>query len=483
MAEWHAQLPATTPASQAGLLHGGADQVPAFRWYEKDAGRLVVTNHPADSAYVEARMTNGRGLLADGGVSLSNVFSGDAPISLLTMSTAGDRSRRAGPTRDVSTYLIDPYGLTRSLVLTVGEMIKEVYQSYRQRARGIEPRVRRSMSYVMLRGVTNVLLRDLNLTFVAEHMMRGAPAIYCDFVDYDEIAHHAGPTRPESLASLDGIDRVLGVLEKVAATTPRPYRFVVLSDHGQSQGATFRQRYDVTLEDLVQDLMTTRDGPTIAARGEDEQWGRVGTLLTEVGGERKAAGRLTQGALRRHEQRDEITATDSTRPEVVVLAGGNLGMVYFPRHAERLTTEEIEALYPRLLTGLAQHPGIGFAMTRSKADGPMVVGKTGVRYLASGQGEGDDPLARYGPHAAADLRRHDSLPHVGDIVLVSRIDDDTDEVAAFEELVGCHGGLGGWQTRAVLIHPADWPIDQELVGADAVHRQLVEWLDRAGLRS
>jgi hypothetical protein len=122
-------------------------------------------------------------------------------------------------------------------------------------------------------------------------------------------------------------------------------------------------------------------------------------------------------------------------------------------------------------------------MTRSKADGPMVVGKTGVRYLASGQGEGDDPLARYGPHAAADLRRHDSLPHVGDIVLVSRIDDDTDEVAAFEELVGCHGGLGGWQTRAVLIHPADWPIDQELVGADAVHRQLVEWLDRAGLRS
>ena len=57
-----------------------------------------------------------------------------------------------------------------------------------------------------------MLLRDLNAVLVAEHMMRGAPSIYCDFVDYDEIAHHAGPTRPESLASLDGLDRVIGVL-------------------------------------------------------------------------------------------------------------------------------------------------------------------------------------------------------------------------------------------------------------------------------
>ena len=67
------------------------------------------------------------------------------------------------------------------------------------------------------------------------------------------------------------------------------------------------------------------------------------------------------------------------------------------------------------------------------------------------------------------------------------------EVHAFEELVGSHGGLGGWQNRACLVHPADWPIDDDLVdrsvpgeemlyGADAVHRQLVRWLERAGTR-
>ncbi|MDI1460920.1 phage holin family protein [Catellatospora sp. KI3] len=248
LVEWHAQLPATTPASQAGLLHGASGHVPAFRWLEKETGRLVVTNHPKDAEYVEQGFSDGRGLLADGGVSLSNVFSGDAPVSMLTMSTAARRGARRGPSRQIGSYLIDPFGLTRSLVLTAAEMVKELFQARRQRVRGIEPRVHRDFSYVLLRGVTNVLLRDLNLNLVAEHMMRGAPVIYCDFVDYDEIAHHAGPTRPESLAALDGIDWVLGTLEQLAAEAPRPYHLVVVSDHGQSQGATFLQRYGTTLE-------------------------------------------------------------------------------------------------------------------------------------------------------------------------------------------------------------------------------------------
>jgi hypothetical protein len=37
------------------------------------------------------------------------------------------------------------------------------------------------------------------------------------------------------------------------------------------------------------------------------------------------------------------------------------------------------------------------------------------------------------------------------------LDPSTDEVAAFEELIGSHGGLGGWQTQASLVYPATWP--------------------------
>ena len=70
-----------------------------------------------------------------------------------------------------------------------------------------------------MRAVTNALLRDLNTALVAEEM-RGTQGVYVDYVDYDEIAHHAGMFRPESLASLDGLDRVLGKLDRLREGQP-----------------------------------------------------------------------------------------------------------------------------------------------------------------------------------------------------------------------------------------------------------------------
>ncbi|XVU29981.1 phage holin family protein [Actinoplanes sp. CA-054009] len=452
LTEWHAQLPATTPASQAGLLHGASDQVPAFRWYEKEPGRLIVTNRPADAALVEQRCAEG--LLTDGGVSISNVFSGGAPTSLLTMSTV--RSGR-GPDRYVSAYLLDPFGLTRSLVLTVGEIVKELYQARRRRLRGVEPRIGRDWGYVLLRGATNVLLRHLNLALIAEHVMRGAPAIYCDFVDYDEIAHHAGPFRPEALASLEGVDAVLSTLEEVARAAPRPYEFVVLSDHGQSQGATFAQRYGLRFEDLVGQL-TTPDA--VVAPEEDEQEGRARVLR---------AG-LTPAPAPKPE-------ADIGRPEIVVAASGNLALIYLARLPGRVSLEEIEERHPKLIDGLVAHPGVGWVMARSRRDGPVVLGRGGRRLLDGDRVEGADPLDGFGPYAADDLRRHDGLAHTGDLLVNSLWDAETQEVAAFEELIGCHGGLGGWQDRPLLIHPREWPATTGLIGADAVHRLLRRRLD------
>ncbi|WIM98415.1 alkaline phosphatase family protein [Actinoplanes oblitus] len=450
LAEWHAQLPATTPASQAGLLHGASAQVPAFRWYEKETGRLVVTNHPQDAALVESRCSDGKGLLADGGVSVSNVFSGDAPTSLLTMSTA--RRGGNGPARYVSSFLLDPFGLTRSLVLTVGEIVKELHQARRQRLRRVRPRMRRTWSYVLLRGATNVLLRHLNLAVLAEQMMRGAPAVYCDFVDYDEIAHHAGPARPEALASLEGIDAALATLEEVAAAAPRPYRFVVLSDHGQSQGATFRQRFGIRLEDLVARLTTTAD---VVVPEEDEQAGRARNLRAGIGRTGKQAPRGT-----------------ADRAELVVAASGNLALIYFVQRPGRVTLEEIEQWHPELLPGLTAHPGVGWVLVRSQREGPIVLGRDGRRWLDDDHVMGVDPLLGFGPHAADDLRRHDRLAHTGDLVVNSLWDPVSQEVAAFEELIGCHGGLGGQQNRPVLIHPRDWAAPGVLTGADEVYRYL-----------
>ncbi|MFF5081605.1 alkaline phosphatase family protein [Actinoplanes sp. NPDC000266] len=474
-ARWWARVPSTTPASQAGLLHGTNDGIPAFRWYDKEAGRLFVANRPADAAAIEARLSDGNGLLAEGGVSISNMFSGDAPTAHVVMSRAGS-SFGLGPGKAYVRFFASPFVLVRALVRTIGEMVKEVYQGRQQRLRGIEPRVSRRGSYVALRGLTNVLLRDLNVALVAEHMMAAAPVIFVDFVDYDEIAHHAGVLRPESLAALAGLDGVLSTLERVAAAAPRPYRFVVLSDHGQSQGATFRQLSGRPLEDAVREHTGASRVSTLADTRDAETWGPLNAMLTEVLGKSKKLG----------PDPGHGAAPDGDRPELVVVGSGNLGLVWFPRRPGRVPIEELGRHFPNLIPGLLGEPGIGFLVVDS-ARGPLAVGRDGVHVLGEGLIEGADPLEPFGKRAARDLARVAAMPNAPDLYVHSTLDERTREVHAFEELVGCHGGLGGWQNEAVLVHPADWPLKLEpgetmLYGADAVHRQLVRWLEDCGAR-
>lgn len=492
---WECRLPSQTSASQAGILLGSNDGIPAFRWYEKESGRLLVSNRPADATEIERRLSTGRGLLADGGASIGNLFSGDATESILTMSRLSHPGAALGPTRSWFYFFISPFAFARAVFLTLGEAGKELWQARRQRVNGIEPRIHRGGAYPILRGITNVLLRQVTTALVVERMMRGVPVIYADFVDYDEIAHHAGPQRGESLDALDGVDHVLGMLERIAGEAPRAYRFVVLSDHGQSQGATFRQRYGITIEDLIRSLIG--DEPDVAAAtSTSEPWGPINALLTESGQSGGLGGRLIRRILSsrtragsvelgpgRTEQDERPAEEVRRRPDLVVCASGNLGLVYLTDRPTRLTLEQLRRDHPRLVAGLAGHPGVGFVLVRSAADGAVVVGTNGTCYLDRDEVVGEDPLAGFGPDAADDLRRLDAMPNVGDLVLNSRLDPVTDEVAAFEELVGSHGGLGGAQTHAFLLHPTDWLADNgRLVGAEAVHDQLATWLTLAGIR-
>jgi hypothetical protein len=483
LVEWHTGVPATTPASQAGILHGGSRQIPAFRWYEKDTGRVMVTNRGRDAAEIEKRLSNGLGLLADGGVSISNNWSGDAERCELVFSRAALPDHRS---RGYVRFFSSPQGAARGLILCFGEMIKELHQARRQRVRHLVPRVKRGGAYIFLRAVTNVLLRDLNVSLITDELVKGTPVIYCDFVDYDEVAHHAGPTRAESLQTLEGLDRVLGALQRIIDLLPHSYEIVVLSDHGQSQGATFLQRYGRTLTEVVDELVDTAKEP-VAAVGKSEGWGPVNAFLTELTMRTGVGGAVTRKALHVRAGEVELGPRDCEPPvaadeQMVVTASGNLALLYLARTPGRVPLEEIEQLHPKLIPGLATHPGIGFVVVDTLAEGPVAIGRAGVRVLRSGRVEGQDPLAKYGPFAPASVLRQAEMPNNGDLVVVSRLDAYTHEVAAFEELVGCHGGIGGWQTEAVLVHPSRWVLDEPPVGSDAVHELLISWLEKLGHR-
>ena len=109
---WETDWSSQTGACQAGLLHGDNHDMPAFRWWEKDRGAAIVTNHPRDAAELERRHSNGRGLLHADGASRANILSGDAVHSMLTMSTVMNRRRPIG--RDYSAYFARPYAAART---------------------------------------------------------------------------------------------------------------------------------------------------------------------------------------------------------------------------------------------------------------------------------------------------------------------------------------------------------------------------------
>ncbi|GCD20335.1 alkaline phosphatase family protein [Cellulomonas algicola] len=492
--QWWARVPSTTPASQAGLLHGDSTQIPAFRWWDRGLGRLVVTNHPVDAALVETRLTTGKGLLAGGGTAVSTMFSGDAASAYVVMSrtrSRGPDGERAGlgPGPSFLRFFASPFVLARAVSLSLGEMVKELYQARRQRVRDVRPRISRGGWYVVLRGVTNVLMRDLSTSLVAEALMRGDPTIYVDLVDYDEIAHHAGPTRPESMRSLEGLDRVLRTLEAVCAVAPRSYRVVVLSDHGQALGPTFEDVEGRSLLDTVRALMATPAAPGVQS-GTGEDWGPLNALLTSAfGGGRTAT---VVGPDARARDAGEATAGGEA-PEVVVVGSGNLGLVWFPHASHRLVLEDLQERWPGLVVGLAAVPTVGVVVADTRDRGLVAVGARGLVLLEQddAEPEGEDPLAPYGPRGRADLVRAARLAHSGDLLLVSTV-SDRGHVHAFEGQVGSHGGIGGDQNRALLLHPTDWPVDDDLredvgslrmlVGAEAVHAQLVRWATAAGLR-
>src|SRR3954469_4277164 len=250
LSPWEAMLPSMTSASQAGILHGNNDGIPAFRWYERDREHLMASSNPADATLIASRISNGEGLLSNNGASICNLLTGDATRSYLTTAAIKAEGGGIGDSNAFMSFFFSPTGSLRSFTLFLAEFIKELFQARRTRRSGVRPQMHRGMKYAGMRAASNVLLRDVNVALIIEEMYRGANVIYADFTDYDELAHHCGPERVESFQALDGVDQAIGTLEKAAAAAPRPYRFVVLSDHGQSLGATFLQRYGTSLGEV-----------------------------------------------------------------------------------------------------------------------------------------------------------------------------------------------------------------------------------------
>jgi uncharacterized membrane protein YvlD (DUF360 family) len=476
---WETDWSSQTGACQAGLLHGDNDDMPAFRWWEKDRNAPIVTNKPKDAMELERRHSDGRGLLFADGASRANILSGDAPHSLLTMSTVLRRDREGRIGQDYFAYFANPYNITRTVALVIREIGSELRSASDQRRQDVQPRVKRDFVYSIMRAWATVIQLDLQVQAVVADMYAGRPVTYTTFLAYDEVAHHSGIERPETLLTLRRLDQRIRRIATAVADAPRPYRLIVLSDHGQSQGATFLDRYGISLEQLVRKAADTAE---VEAQTEsNEARGYLDAGLAEASSGDSKSARAVRGVTRQKPDEEAAGSGDGEPPELVVMASGCLGLISFPREPGRITLERLTERFPGVVPALTRHPGVGFLLVRSTEHGATVIGAHGTNYLDEGRVDGEDPLAPFGEHAAEKVKRTDGFEHCPDIVVNSTLWEEFQEVAAFEELVGSHGGMGGPQSFPFVLHPAEleMPAD-ELLGAEAVHRVFRSWLVQVG---
>jgi uncharacterized membrane protein YvlD (DUF360 family) len=481
-------LPSQTSACQSGIMFGDNDDIPAFRWYDKTQNKLMVSS--TDAGEINERYAHGSGLMR-GGSSVVNMMNGDAYKSLMTAadlrtSDDAEAKRRA---EDVSLLMLDPSFLLSTIARFFVMVGVEVWEGWQQRRNGVEPRLNRlAHFYPFVRAATSVLLRDLGAGFLEMDILRGSPAIYMTWPGYDEVAHHSGPWTSDAFKDLGRFDRTLERIHRTIKEKARGYYdLILLSDHGQSFGATFMQRYGVSIKELIEQQLP--EGTSVAAA----IGGDTGAMNLEPAGVefanaqkvRSESRMVRQMAKQGEKFTERITAEDAARiaaatkpANVTAYGSGNLAQVYFDLFPRKITLTELNAAYPGMVDALVEHEGIGLVCGYLDDGTPVALGKGGTRSLHTDEVEGVDPLLMYTPeegYGASSIetrtwqvRRVMDFPHAGDLMVISSVYPDG-TVAALEEQVGSHGGLGGEQTDAFIFHPADMEVGETRNSTDLFH--------------
>ena len=454
---WETDLSSQTGASQAGILHGCNKDIPAFRWVEKSAAnKIVSSNGIGDAPMIEKRISDGKGLLSINGGAVTNLFTGDSKDNILVYSVL--KNIRQLYSESWSEFYARPFNFARVLVLSIADIFPEIRSRYRQARRNTQPRLHhRGLKYFVARAGANVTMREISTYILIGDIIAGEKdVVYSTCFGYDEVAHHCGIRDDESLSALKKIDHSISRIFEAQKYGERPYNICILSDHGQTNGATFKQRYGLSLDELVKKLLPEKVN---IYRELDSNQDHFGQMIS-------APSDTVNRKLNRSSKEKKQKGADA-----IVLASGNLGLIYFTKWSQRITLEEINAAYPSMIPGLIQHEGVGFVMVKSSEYGPLVLNAKGKYYLSNDKVEGDNPLAKFEKNAARHLRRTNSFNYLPDILVMSQYYSERNEVAAFEELVGSHGGLGGDQTKPFIMHPSEWNLDnEEIVGAEQVYK-------------
>ena len=468
LASYPAGLPSCTPYAQVGMFYGENDNIPAFRWYEKQDRRVVNCNRPHSVDYVRRCLGDRKGVLR-GGSSYANLVDGDAARSVLTANSSVPRSffEELGGLRFLLLVLLHPVRVVMTLLATLREVVLEFYDRYQSRGSG-----RRTVGhgwFPLVRALSNVVLRELQTVAVMADIYAGVPHIFTTFGSYDELAHHYGPRSRPALKNLNYIVGRIAEIGKIVRRLPgRHYDLIILSDHGQTEGTPFLQLFGATLGETLHRHLEGRRVHVHTGGTEPTSVKMRDLYAQHLGRRAEQRGALAGGVLRWLARRlRRVTNVEAYLPEkyyvdeendIVVTYSGTLALVYFAQWPERLDDEAVRREFPDVLDFLVGHPGVGLVVSKAKGDGVVLRSGRGMGCLAGGEVtvlEGEDPLAPYeaGPIARRALERMGSWRNTGDLILFGRYADG--QIVCFDDQVASHGCLGGPQFWPFVLVPND----------------------------
>ncbi|MFW0884106.1 alkaline phosphatase family protein [Candidatus Acidulodesulfobacterium sp. H_13] len=459
-------VPSDTPSFQAGLLYGDNNDVPGFRWIEKETGREIIFKQPDSAGMVEELLAGKKPGLLTGGSSYVNLFSGGASRSTFTLSTFSIRYLFKRKVRNFDIFIVFIFHIftfLKTFLYVFFEFLLEIWERIMDAVK--KRKVRPEGFFPFARAMSNVIFKEIETFGAIMDISRGVPSIYLNYIGYDELSHHRGPYSLSALRTLKAIDRKIHHIYKEISNSERNYDFFIISDHGHTPSVPFSElnngkKLKSVIEDCVQadniKIFEFDTGYNIFFKqlflyiSDFFKRGTCNKILNKV------FGRIESREANEREKYDEKLSWERSKI-VYIMNSGPMANVYLSGKTSKVFVEEIERNFPKLIDILANTPGIGFIIGMNGNAEVVAYDKNFKKFhnlsrFFSDNAKSCATVRNIINNYENDKERNDAFSSVerfckfknsGDIILFGEYDGDN--VVNFENQMGAHGGIGGEQ--------------------------------------
>ena len=436
-------LPTSTPAFQMATFYGVRPDIPGFHYYSRERQTDIHFPRSGHAAWVETRQASGRRGILQGGSAYGCCFTGGADNNLFTFTSLTKPSGR-GVFSALSPFVVVAWVAGKNVVLTVYELAKEGLRLIAH-----PKQAERGWRWLKLKVFMSIWVRNFFTMAVSRDLYEGVPAIYVNYLEYDETAHAYGPGSDRALQVLQEVDQSIEQLWTVMRRVPEHrYDAYILADHGQSACTPF--------SDLTHGKRLERwifDGFLNPERAGEPDAARVG--LWQGLRERRAE---TKGMIQRfmnYLDEDYLRRPDPEAHEqdgVRAISAGPNAFLYVKDAKEPLDAAAVEERFPGLAERLSRSPGIGFVLARSANDNGPLCWWQGQRCELSPTQPGPFAGREDAALVVEGIENLMKMRSAGDLVIYGT--DSPDGYVSFIREHGAHAGPAASEMHTFIVRPA-----------------------------